>query len=312
MTPHPDAAWARPTQPRFIPYAPQAAPYTPPAAPPPGWGPVPSPPSGYHPFPVPPPRRRRARKPVLIGMAAAAATALLGVTLAVTTHSSGSGGQAHDAGSAAATPSPTPAPPPPPASAQAVSVEQLPTLLLAPADLNAVMGSPGLVITHQLSDTLIPDPADTISNPDCVATQDPDLDSTYHGSGYLGTNGQRLTEPGDNWNHLVEQFVVSFPNPAAAQAFVAKSTQTWTRCAGTTLSHHYGKDNHDESFTIGQPTATNTSVAVVNYAEGGNGWACSRDLAAKANIVADVETCSLQASDQAVTIANKILGQVKA
>ena len=105
--------------------------------------------------------------------------------------------------------------------------------------------------------------------------------------------------------------MASFPDSAAAQAFVSKSAQTWTRCAGTVLTYHYGaKKNPDEDNVIGQPSRTDGSVSNLDYQEDGGGWSCSDTLVAKANVVAETLACGQQMTDQAVKLANKILAQV--
>jgi PknH-like extracellular domain len=280
--------------------------------PPPGpqWRYPPPPPRGWAPAPWPPQPRRSTRKWVLGAAAAATVTALVATVIGVATH--GAGAQPGDAARAenptASSPIPTPSSV---AESQVVSVDKVPGLLLGPADVGAVMAAPGMVVTDRYEQAGPLLPGDTVSNIDCLGALYPGMEPAYRGRGYIGFQGQRVAEPGDQYTHLVFQYVVSFPNPAAAQAFVSKSAQTWTRCAGTVLTYHYGdKKSPDEDNLIGQPSSTDSSVSNLDYQEGGGGWSCSHVLAAKANVVADTTACGQQMSDQGVKLANKILAQV--
>lgn len=208
-----------------------------------------------------------------------------------------------------ATKDPAAAATPAAADSQVVAPERMPALLLDAPVIASIMGAPTMAVTDHREETM-GDSDLRISNPRCMGAQYAGEESVYQGSGYLSFRLQRVAEPGDHFDHVVEQAVTNFMGADAAQAFVKNVTDTWTGCAGSSLAVHFNQDNHDATWTIGQPVSTDTSIAVLNYQEDGDGWACQHDLAAQANVVVEALACAKGVTNQGVTVANRILARV--
>ena len=101
-------------------------------------------------------------------------------------------------------------PPPPPPPPSPITSEHLSALLLSPSDINSVMGSstmqPGKPIVSMDTSAV------TLSSRDCQGALYTSQDPVYAGSGYTGVSGLVSSEPGDNYDHWVNQAVILFPS----------------------------------------------------------------------------------------------------
>jgi hypothetical protein len=98
----------------------------------------------------------------------------------------------------------------------------------------------------------------------------------------------------------------------AVHAVVKNVTDTWSGCAGSPLTVHFNQGDLDAAWTIGQPVSTDTSIAVLNHPQDGDGWACQHEFAARANVVVETVACAKGITDQGAAVANKILAGVPA
>jgi hypothetical protein len=177
--------------------------------------------------------------------------------------------------------------------------------------VSPLVGAAGLTVTDSYGAVYPQQPGETVSDPQCVGTAYPAQASVYQGSGYVGLAGQRITEPDNSRNHIVDQVLTTFHDSAAAQKFVTATGQSWQQCAGRSINRHF-VDGSTDLWTLGQAAGTGTGVSVLNLVEGGNGWGCSHALAAKANVVAEVLVCGPNITDQGVTVRDRVLTRVSA
>ncbi|WP_156688823.1 sensor domain-containing protein [Mycobacterium sp. Marseille-P9652] len=303
--------WVRPVGVPVV--RPPAAPGFPAAAHPPtaprpaiaGW-----PPHGYPPM-GPPPRGTRRRWALIGGVTAVVAlvTAGTGVFIAVADRSTGPAGTTSVS-------EPPSAPPPAPTSAatppSVVPIDALPGLLLDPAVVNGIEGTTAMVVR--------PDPnagsgsgfADLPSNrPECKGVQHPAMVSALQGSGWIAAQTQVLSEPNDDWKHLVSNAVVDFPSAQLATDYAARQAEAWGRCAGKPLTTNAAGEG-PVTWSVGPTSDRNGVVSVVLTQEGAVGWGCQRALTARNNIVVDARSCGFNRTDQAVTVATKIAERVHA
>ncbi|WP_374024978.1 serine/threonine-protein kinase PknH/PknJ [Mycobacterium sp. HNNTM2301] len=265
---------------------------TPPSATPPyyqatgpNWG---GPPQARHQFTntptwnQPPPKRRNPW-PIIAGVAALVvvlAASAVGIWFAVR-------------------PKPAPAPDPIPA-------ERLSALLLGASDINSVMGSstmePGKPIQSMDNSSL------TVSQPDCQGALYTTQSPVYSGTGYSAVSGLVSSEPGDNYDHWVNQAVVLFPSADKAKAFLETSAGKWKGCAGKTVTvTNKGKTYR---WTFSQVQGDPPKLAVLDTQEGADGWECQRAMSAANNVVVDVNACGYHISDQGTQIVDKIVAKV--
>ncbi|OBH86287.1 serine/threonine-protein kinase PknH/PknJ [Mycobacterium scrofulaceum] len=303
--PSPAASTPPPTPPDSTPVPGQGAPgwrpesgpipaAAPPAATPPyyqatgpNWGgPPPQAPQQFTGAPAwnqPPPKRRNPW-PIVAGVAALVvvlAASAVGIWLVVR-------------------PKPAPAPDPIPA-------ERLSALLLGASDINSVMGSstmePGKPIQSMDSSSL------TVSQPDCQGALYTTQSPVYSGTGYSAVQGLVSSEPGDNYDHWVNQAVVLFPSADKAKAFLETSAGKWKGCAGKTVTvTNKGKTYR---WTFAQIQGSPPKIAVLDTQEGADGWECQRAISAANNVIVDVNACGYHITDQGTQIVDKIVAKVE-
>lgn len=269
----------------------------------PGW-----PPANYTPMA----RRGNPRgKWAVIGAAAGVATIALGaVVILATGDKSGAGADTIThappiaaAPSSAAT-NPTQTPPP------IVTIDALPGLLPDPAVVNNIEGTTSIVLD--------PDPNGgnafqdiQTDRPECQGIEHPAMLATLQGSGWMAAHSQVLHEPGKDWNHLITNAVINFPNPRLANDFATKQAQAWARCDGRTLTGN-APSEAPITWSVGTTTNHNGMLSVLLTQEGDPRWGCQRALTTRNNIVVDTRSCGLQRTDQAVAIATKIADRITA
>ncbi|MCV7103073.1 serine/threonine-protein kinase PknH/PknJ [Mycobacterium palustre] len=196
---------------------------------------------------------------------------------------------------------PEPTPPPEP-----ISADHLSSLLLDPSEVNAVMGSssmtPGKPITSMDSSSA------TLSLPNCQGALYTSQDPVYAGTGYTGISGLVSSEPGDNYDHWVNQAVVAFPSADKAKAFVQTSADKWKACVGKTVT----VNNKGKTFrwTFAQINGSPPKFTVIDTQEGADGWECQRAMGLANNVVIDVNACGYHITDQGGQIVDKIVTKV--
>ncbi|WP_205874156.1 serine/threonine-protein kinase PknH/PknJ [Mycobacterium camsae] len=187
-----------------------------------------------------------------------------------------------------------------------VAEDRLSSLLLTASEVNAVMGSstmqPGKPITTVDSSPV------TMSIPDCQGAVYGSQGPAYAGSGYTGISGLVSSEPGDSYDHWVNQAAVTFPTADKAKSFLQSSLNRWKGCAGKTVSvTNSGKTYR---WTFSEVRGTSPKITVIDAQEGANGWECQRAMEVANNVIVDVNACGYQITDQGGQIADKIVAKV--
>ncbi len=197
---------------------------------------------------------------------------------------------------------PKPAPPPP----DPITADHLSALLLNAPDINSVMGSstmePGKPITSMDTSSV------TLSLPACQGALYTSQDPVYAGTGYTGVSGLVSSEPGDNYDHWVNQAVVGFPSADKAKAFLQSSADKWKTCAGKTVTvTNKGKQYR---WTFSQINGAPPKIAMVETQEAADGWECQRVMGVANNVIVDVNACGYHISDQGGQITDKIVEKI--
>lgn len=197
-----------------------------------------------------------------------------------------------------------PKPEPPPAVP--LAADRLSTLLLSRSDINAVMGSstmqPGKPITSTDGSSV------TVSAPDCQGALYTTQDPVYTGTGYSAVDGLVSSEPGDNYDHWVNQAVILFPSADKATSFVQTSVQKWKGCAGKTVT--VTNKTKTYRWTFAQVQGEPPKITLMETQEGADGWECQRALSVANNVVVDINACGYRISDQGGQIADKIVAKI--
>lgn len=273
----------RPYQPAFNtpPPSPSAAPYYQGASA--NWGGPPPQFANATPWGQPPPRPRR--NVWLIVAAVAVVFVLLGSGLGIWL---------------VTRPDPEPPPPAP------LEADRLSALLLGPSDINTVMGSstmqPGKPITSTDHSAV------TVSTPDCQGALYTTQDPVYAGTGYTSVSGLVSSEPGDNYDHWVNQAVVLFPSADKAKSFLENSAEKWKGCAGKTVT--VTNKSKTYRWTFAQVQGSPPKITLMDTKEGADGWECQRALTVANNVIVDINACGYHISDQGAQIADKIAARI--
>jgi serine/threonine-protein kinase len=199
---------------------------------------------------------------------------------------------------------PAPAPPPP----DPLGPERLSALLLNPSDINSIMGTstmePGKPIVS------MDDPPVTVSVPSCQGALYTSQDPVYSGSGYTGVSGLVSSEPGDNYDHWVNQAVVLFPSADKAKSFLQSSADKWKNCVGKTVTVTNKSKNKAYRWTFAQINGSPPKISVMDTQEGADGWECQRAMGVANNVVVDINACGYHISNQGDEITEKIIAKI--
>jgi hypothetical protein len=179
--------------------------------------------------------------------------------------------------------------------------------LLAPEQINAVMGSTDMKVTN--SRTAMSDDSATMTPRECLAIDGSAQAQVYANSGFMDERDETLNrQEGDNLTHFAEQAVVLFPTAKEASDFFTASAQQWQAC------HDYTHVQSRTHWTVGAISNNNGVLSTTSTLQDppATGWkACGRALTAKNNVIIDVNTCSVDPKNSAVDIANQIAAKVR-
>ena len=196
-------------------------------------------------------------------------------------------------------PRPTPAPDPIPA-------ERLSAMLLSPTDINTIMGSstmePGKPITALDSTEM------TLSLPDCVGAFYSGQDAAYAGAGYSSVSRLVSSEPGDNYDHWVNQSVVLFSSADKAKSFLQTAADKWKGCAGKTVGVTIRSKTH--KWTFAQFTGSPPKFAMADTEDDADGWGCQRAMGVANNVIVDIDACGYHITNEGDQITEKIVAKI--
>jgi serine/threonine kinase PknH len=190
-----------------------------------------------------------------------------------------------------------------------IQSERLGALLVSPQEVNGIMGSsgmqPGKPITAMDSSPV------TVSPSPCLGALYTTQDSVYAGTGYTGMNGVVSSEPGENYDHWVNQAVVLFPSADKAKEFLQSSADKWKSCANKTVSVTNTNKGKTYRWSLADINGEPPKFSVVELQEAADGWGCERALGVANNVVADVNACAYHVDkDQAGQLVDKIVERI--
>lgn len=145
----------------------------------------------------------------------------------------------------------------------------------------------------------------------------PALAKNHEGSGWQAVRQQFLTtqntETPENSRSL-NQAVVNFPDPAAAQQFVETSRAAWQRCANRSVNLKTVTDTTVTSdyWNTGAVTESSGRIRMIWTQEGQNGWNCHDSMTAHNNIVIELELCGASPSKPFDEVLAQISDKIEA
>ncbi len=244
------------------------------------------------------PSRRRSR-----ALAALAAVVLLlvgGVTAWALTSGSDSGPQASTTASSSQSTSATPS------TATTVPNAALSGLLLPAAQAADLLGVPELVVSRTFT-AIQDDSSPAVDLKECVSAALPAQYLVYKDSDWKAAVEQFLVPPGGGGSFAV-QAVIAFPDAATAQKLLRGQRETWTQCAGKTITTTANDTTIQQTFGSVESVDDNT-IALPNTRPGG--WTCQRALGVRNNIVIDVLACRIGVDQQGVDMLKQIATKIR-
>ncbi len=193
--------------------------------------------------------------------------------------------------------------------ADPIRADRLSALLLSPSEINGIMGSsnmqPGKPITSMDTSSV------TVSPSGCLGALYAGQDAVYAGTGYTGVSGIVSSEPGDNYDHWVDQSVVLYPSAEKAKAFLQTSADKWKGCAGKTVTATNTSKGKTYRWTFAEIIGQPPKISVVEQQEGADGWECQRAMGVANNVITDINACGYHIdADQGGQIVDKIVERV--
>ena len=186
-----------------------------------------------------------------------------------------------------------------------VGADALDGVLLSPAELDIAMNADGMAVNETSTETS--DDSASVPDKDCRSIDDPAETSVYDGSGWSAVRSQHLRAPGDAFDQIVWQAVVSFPSANDAARFFGASAQRWTACSNRQYHSINDPGQPDMVWTVGRVANISDTLSATR---GSDGWACQRALTVSNNVIIDIAACSGNPAQAAANIAHQIAAKV--
>jgi hypothetical protein len=162
---------------------------------------------------------------------------------------------------------------------------------------------------------------DTVTQPDargiyepagCVGAVFSSMAGSYDGSGYGDFYEVRLSDlTGGDLPHWVDQSAATFDSDSAASRFVASQVAQWRRCAGRQLTYAYPRpDDWQDTYRIGETIDSGCVTMISNVITGDKHYTDIRALAAKSNVVVDLQFTGFDLTDEPAVAINRILDRI--
>jgi hypothetical protein len=146
----------------------------------------------------------------------------------------------------------------------------------------------------------------------CVGAIFSGMSGSFDGSAYRDfyeIRSQDVTSEGRF--HWVDQGVVAFDDAKTAQAFVSGQVATWQQCSGKQLIYAFPEPGDwGEPYVIGSTTAAGCVTMLNNTVVDDNRYDDIRLLAAKSNVVVDLQFTGFSVSDEPMAAVQRILDRI--
>jgi eukaryotic-like serine/threonine-protein kinase len=210
--------------------------------------------------------------------------------------------------------SPTVEASPPPATSSAspderlVAASQLPKLLLSIDEVKQAVSAPNLAKVEE-SSGLSGDQGLNVTPRECISSLFGGGTSAYARSAARGAFTRAITGEGNDGMILLNETMTTFDNTAAATQLVSLVIGQWRGCAGTSVTLIV--DGKPLTLDVGQPIQHGTVMVLRNTLRNSvTGFSSDRAIAAKANVVVDLDAQGFNLGDSLQTIADRILDRV--
>ncbi|MDT5008762.1 MAG: hypothetical protein QOH57_379 [Mycobacterium sp.] len=191
-------------------------------------------------------------------------------------------------------------------SARSLTPSELDRLLLSDGQISTIMGVDKMK-TYRAYTGVPVQPDEVYRDPQCAGMLFNTTVPGYDGVDYVTSRGRKIDVSGrgsSDQTDEVDEAVVAFETASEATKFVQASEVQWHSCSGK-KTVYTGTDREVHPWRLGMPRKVGEIIAVNNQTP--DGWQCGHAMAARANVVADVDACGYDIKDQAVTIVKAII-----
>ena len=203
---------------------------------------------------------------------------------------------------------------PPPATSSAapderlVSAAQLPKLLLSIDEVKGAVNAPNLAKVEDGAG-LSGDKGINVTPRECLSSLFGGGASAYERTAARGAFTRAITGDGNEGVILLNEAMSTFESTAAASQLVARVVGQWCGCAGKSVTLIV--DGNPLTLDVGEPIQKGTVMVLRNTLRNGTaGFSSDRAIAAKANVVIDLDAEGFDLGDSLETIAHRILERV--
>ena len=203
---------------------------------------------------------------------------------------------------------------PPPATSSAapderlVSAAQLPKLLLSIDEVKEAVNAPNLAKVEDGAG-LSGDKGINVTPRECLSSLFGGGASAYERTAARGAFTRAITGDGNEGVILLNEAMSTFESAAAASQLVARVVGQWRGCAGKSVTLIV--DGNPLTLDVGEPIEKGTVMVLRNTLRNGTaGFSSDRAIAAKANVVIDLDAQGYNLGDSLQTIADRILDRV--
>jgi len=203
---------------------------------------------------------------------------------------------------------------PPPATSSAapderlVSAAQLPKLLLSIDEVKEAVNAPNLAKVEDGAG-LSGDKGINVTPRECLSSLFGGGASAYERTAARGAFTRAITGDGNEGVILLNEAMSTFESAAAASQLVARVVGQWRGCAGESVTLIV--DGNPLTLDVGEPIEKGTVMVLRNTLRNGTaGFSSDRAIAAKANVVIDLDAEGFDLGDSLETIAHLILERV--
>ncbi|MEW2478371.1 sensor domain-containing protein [Mycobacterium sp. NPDC049093] len=149
------------------------------------------------------------------------------------------------------------------------------------------------------------------SSKGCAAEEDPSaLPSSLppFPAGIAAMRERGITGEGASGRVHLQQRVMIFPDPAAADSFMVTAQEHWGYCAGKSAAVY--RNGEAQQRTLGNRMVQNSVLSVTDSASPGSASDCAQALTAKSNIVVAVDLCGVKEPSKAAAVAFDVRNRI--
>lgn len=185
----------------------------------------------------------------------------------------------------------------------------LPALLLSLDEMKQLLKFEDIAIEDTLTR---PEERGIYQPASCVGAVFSSMAGSYDGSGYRDFFEVRQSDvTGGGLPHWVDQSVATFDNEVAAKDFVANQVAQWRKCVGRQFKYAYPlPTDWQDAYRIGDTIDSGCVTMISNVTTGDKHYTDIRALAAKSNVVVDLQFTGFDLTDEPATAVNRILDRI--